>query len=323
MTSITIPSSVTVIAMEHSKTAAVSKSIVIPNSVLPLKVEHSPAAHGLRAFISKEMRRYYQRKCLFCPCGHLFLPETTGWTNPWSGRPATLWIELPEITEQPQSYAVIEGDSVTFSVVAKGAEPLSYQWYKEGVAIENATGTSYTIESVSAEDLGNYTVTVSNESGVATSTVATLTLKIPYRATGTVQVVDGSVVGLHLTDGGWGYTREPKIRIKDETGKGATGHCIIENGVVTQIIIDNPGSNYSGEATILIGSPFSNSSLDIAVSEVKVKMHLVLGMEYQLWSSIDCINWEQVGEPFTAEEEEMTFFFKVADYGRFFKLQEI
>ena len=153
--------------------------------------------------------------------------------------------------------------------------------------------------------------------------MATLTLKIPYRATGTVQVVNGFVVGLHLTDGGWGYTREPKIRIKDETGKGATGHCIIENGVVTQIIIDNPGSNYSGEATILIGSPFSNSSLDIAVSEVKVKMHLVLGMEYQLWSSIDCINWEQVGETFTAEEEEMDIRFQVEDYGRFFKLQEI
>ena len=164
---------------------------------------------------------------------------------------------------------------------------------------------------------------VSNESGEATSTVATLTLKIPYRATGTVQVVNGFVVGLHLTDGGWGYTREPKIRIKDETGKGATGHCIIENGVVTQIIIDNPGSNYSGEATILIGSPFSNSSLRIGASEVEVEMSLVLGMEYQLWSSVDCINWERAGEPFTAEEEEMTFFFKVEDCGKFFKLQEI
>jgi len=56
---------------------------------------------------------------------------------------------------------------------------------------------------------------------------------------------------------------------------------------------------------------------------VEVEMSLALGMEYQLWSSADCINWEKVGETFIAEEEEMTFFFKVADYGRFFKLQEI
>ena len=324
LTSITIPSSVTVIGYGAFEDCSSLKSIVIPNSVTSIKGGAFSGCIGLTGvYFEGNAPLLPEGNVFFAPAVIYYLPETTGWTTPWSGRPATLWIELPEITEQPQSYAVIEGDSVTFSVVAKGTEPLYFQWYKEGVAIENATGTSYTIESVNAGDLGNYIVVVSNESGEATSTVATLTLKVPYRATATVQVVNGFVVGLHLTDGGWGYTREPKIRIKDETGSGATGHCIIENGVVTQIIIDNPGSNYSGEATILIGSPFSNSSLDIAVSEVKVKMHLVLGMEYQLWSSIDCINWEQVGETFTAEEEEMDIRFQVEDYGRFFKLQEI
>ena len=324
LTSVTIGNGVTSIGNNAFEVCSSLTSIVIPNNVTRIGVSVFSECSSLTG-------AYFEGNAPSLPDGNAFAapsiiyyrPGTTGWTNPWSGRLTTLWTESPEITEQPQSRSVMKGDSVTFGVVAKGIEPLSYQWYKEGVAIENATSTSYTIESVSAEDLGNYTVTVSNESGVATSTVATLTLKIPYRATGTVQVVDGSVAGLTVTDGGWGYTRAPNIRIIDETGSGATGHCVIENGVVTQIILDHPGTNYSGEATVLIGSPFSNTSLDIAVSEVKVKMHLVLGMEYQLWSSVDCINWEQAGEPFIAEEEEMTFFFKVEDYGRFFKLQEI
>jgi hypothetical protein len=117
------------------------------------------------------------------------------------------------------------------------------------------------------------------------------------------------------------------VRIRDESGTGFEAHCIVENGIVVGIVIDNPGSNYSSEATILIGSPGINSSLEIGTSGlnagVRVTMHLALGMEYQLWSSVDCINWEQAGEPFIAEEEEMDIRFQVEDYGRFFKLQEI
>ena len=258
-----------------------------------------------------------------------YSPGTTGWTDPWPtrppahARPTFPWIAAPEIIEQPQGRAVKEGSAVTLSVVAAGPGLLSYQWHKEGAPLVGATGARYTIESVSAGDLGNYTVVVSNEVGEATSTVATLTLKVPHRATATVQVVNGFVVGLTVTDGSWGYTRTPNIKIIDETGTGATGHCVIENGVVTQIIVDNPGSGYSAGATVLIGSPLSNTGLKIAVSEVKVKMSLVLGIKYRLWSSVDCIDWIPVGEPFIAEESEVDIRFEVEDYGRFFKLQEI
>ena len=405
LTSIVIPGSVTYVGYNAFRYCRSLTNIVIPKSVTHISNSAFSGCSNLTGVYFEGNAPSVGDSPFVAPVVIYYRPGTTGWTNPWSERPTTLWIESPEITKQPQSLAVMEGDSVTFNVIAEGTEPLSYQWYKEGTLLEGAATASYTIESVSAEDLGNYTVIVSNELGEVTSDIAvlsyltsptitmppisltvdawsqavfqvealgaesyqwyrndipisgatgafytidsakgidvgtykvvitnragtatgsaTLSLTQPYRATGTVQVVDGSVVGLTVTDGGWGYTREPKIRIKDETGKGATGHCIIENGVVTQIIIDNPGSNYSGEATILIGSPFSNTSLDIAVSEVKVKMHLVLGMEYQLWSSVDCINWEQVGESFIAEEEEMDLRFQVEDYGRFFKLQEI
>jgi formylglycine-generating enzyme required for sulfatase activity len=70
------------------------------------------------------------------------------------------------------------------------ADTLTYQWYKDGVAINGATGSSYTIMSVKASDAGSYTVTVSNSAGSVTSDVATLTVE----SSGTKPAIDFVVV---------------------------------------------------------------------------------------------------------------------------------
>ena len=80
----------------------------------------------------------------------------------------------PTITTQPQSQTVTTGASVTFSVVANGAPPLTYQWYLNGVAISGATSASYSIGSVQTANLGSYTVSVSGSGGAVLSSVATL-----------------------------------------------------------------------------------------------------------------------------------------------------
>ena len=82
----------------------------------------------------------------------------------------------PTITTQPKSQSVNEGNSVTFSVVATGTAPLSYQWYKDGKAISGATGSSYTISSAKSSDAGSYYVIVSNSAGSVTSNTVTLTI---------------------------------------------------------------------------------------------------------------------------------------------------
>ena len=85
----------------------------------------------------------------------------------------------PSITAQPQSQTVTAGQSVTFSVTATGAAPLSYQWYINGAAM-GATSSSYTISNVKAVNAGTYTVMVSN--GIlpnATSKWAVLTVNVP------------------------------------------------------------------------------------------------------------------------------------------------
>ena len=41
----------------------------------------------------------------------------------------------PSITAQPSALSVITGQTATFSVVASGTAPLTYQWRKNGTAI--------------------------------------------------------------------------------------------------------------------------------------------------------------------------------------------
>ena len=47
----------------------------------------------------------------------------------------------PTITTQPADQTVTAGQTATFSVVASGSTPLSYQWQKGTAAINGATST--------------------------------------------------------------------------------------------------------------------------------------------------------------------------------------
>lgn len=84
--------------------------------------------------------------------------------------------EPPQILGQPQSQAVAEGASATFSVVASGTPPLSYQWQRDRADLPGAVNSSLTLNAVTAADAGAYRVVVSNAFGVAVSDEATLTV---------------------------------------------------------------------------------------------------------------------------------------------------
>jgi hypothetical protein len=83
----------------------------------------------------------------------------------------------PIIVNQPANATVTVGQMASFSVIATGGGTLSYQWSRDGVIIDGATGASYTTPITTATDDGStYTVLVSNASGSATSLPATLTV---------------------------------------------------------------------------------------------------------------------------------------------------
>jgi len=82
----------------------------------------------------------------------------------------------PVITTQPASRTVTAGAAVTFTVAASGSPAPAFQWQKGGADIPGATGTSYSIASVTAGDAGAYTVVATNAAGSVTSSAATLTV---------------------------------------------------------------------------------------------------------------------------------------------------
>jgi len=105
--------------------------------------------------------------------GNLYIADTNNDTV----RKGTLAAASPPAIQiQPQSQTVVSGGSVTFSVTVTGTGPFSYQWTSSGGAITGATGSSYTIPSVTANNAGAYQVVVTGAGGTVFSALATLTV---------------------------------------------------------------------------------------------------------------------------------------------------
>lgn len=89
------------------------------------------------------------------------------------------------IVGEPQSREVWLGEEVRFGVVAEGSEPMSYRWYKDGVAlgeglrVEGVEGPELRLRLAQAEDAGSYVVRVWNRAGERSSQAATLAVREP------------------------------------------------------------------------------------------------------------------------------------------------
>ncbi len=91
----------------------------------------------------------------------------------------------PVITTQPAPMTAAQGTGATFTVVASGVPSPTYQWRKNGNAIDGATTATFTLATVVPADAGNYSVAVTNRLGTATSADAALTVN--YAPTITTQ----------------------------------------------------------------------------------------------------------------------------------------
>jgi len=122
--------------------------------------------------------------------GTQFTVTVTNSVNSLTSAPATLAVALAPIAptivaqSQSQSLSVGQGHSATFTVLAVGTAPLSYQWSRNGSPINDATDPTYTTPpTTGADNNAQFTVTVTNSAGSATSNPVTL-------------IVTSSVLGL-------------------------------------------------------------------------------------------------------------------------------
>jgi gliding motility-associated-like protein len=102
------------------------------------------------------------------------------------------------VTQPVSTIAQCAGTATGISVAATGTA-LSYQWYQNGNAINGATGSSYTNNSLAVTDAGNYTVVVTGTCGNTISNASVWTvnaLPIVAPVTGTQQVCVGSTTSL-------------------------------------------------------------------------------------------------------------------------------
>jgi|GEM_PF-5891915 len=81
----------------------------------------------------------------------------------------------PVITQQPESLAVCDGGSASFTVYASG-EGLSYQWRKNGQDIDGAQNHTLNLTAVTDADEADYDVVVENTYGSVTSDPAALSV---------------------------------------------------------------------------------------------------------------------------------------------------
>src|SRR5712692_6721923 len=178
---------------------------------------------------------------------------------------ATLTVRIPPfITQQPVSLTVTQGNTATFSVTAMGDPPLSYQWRFGGNNLSGATSSGYTVISAQAVNAGNYDVVVSNNSGSVTSSVATLTVRIPPSITQqpvSLTVTQGDNASFSVT-----ATGDPPLSYQwrfggnNLSGATSTGYTVTSAqaanaGNYDVVVSNNSGSVTSAVATLLVLGP--------------------------------------------------------------------
>jgi len=118
----------------------------------------------------------------------------------------------PSIGTQPQDQTnILPGTTTTFSVVAFGSDPLSYQWFHNtNTPVSGATDSILTLTNVQVSDAGSYSVVINNTAGTTNSSFALLTVNTsPVAPVFTSQpislvVLAGSPVSFTAVVGGTG-----------------------------------------------------------------------------------------------------------------------
>ncbi len=91
----------------------------------------------------------------------------------------------PSFSTQPVSQTATSGGTVTFTAVAIGTAPITYQWQKNGAnlvdgsLITGTTTTTLTLTGVTPADDGNYSVIATNGQGSVASNLASVLIVTP------------------------------------------------------------------------------------------------------------------------------------------------
>jgi glucose/arabinose dehydrogenase len=106
-----------------------------------------------------------------------YLGRGTGTTTGFVRRIVHTASQAPVVVTDPKSRKILEGGTVAFTVVTAGAQPLAYQWRRNGIDIPGATTATYTLSPAQlGDDQSGFSCHVQNGFGTADSLEAILTV---------------------------------------------------------------------------------------------------------------------------------------------------
>ena len=172
----------------------------------------------------------------------------------------------PAITTQPVSQAVAAGQTASFSVVATGTEPLTYQWKKDGSNIDGATSSTYKPVSSSELNGAKFSVVVSNSLGTVTSNEAVLSDVAIGTQPSNQTAFASKTATFSVTAGGTGpFTYQwkkngtdiPNATSSSYTTPEATSADIGEALAYSVVVSNSAGTVTSNPATLTVSARYS------------------------------------------------------------------
>jgi putative cofactor-binding repeat protein len=184
----------------------------------------------------------------------------------------------PIITQQPMRQEVTAGQTATFSVIAAGSAPLSYQWLQNGAAISGATSSTL-ITAAGVPDGTTFSVSVSNAAGSVISSPAILSVSAaPGVLTlspagglnfGAVNVGTSSNMSVSLTNTSLNYITLSNISVSGAgfSGNGVPSGIILAPGQsATLNVTFSPAATGAVTGSAIISSDAMGSPINVALS---------------------------------------------------------
>jgi hypothetical protein len=181
-----------------------------------------------------------------------------------SATPAALAVLPPAgtvaILREPVPTATGVGGRAAFQVVATGAEPLRYEWRRDGVAV--GSGSALTLTNVQAADAGLYAVVVSNADATVTSRAVALTV--------TGRSFAGSYFGSFGSGGSWA------LLVRDDHSGVLLGYASGGRAVFAsrEVAVDA-----NGRFRALAEAPIAADSAGRAAASADVVLEAVIGVD--------------------------------------------
>jgi hypothetical protein len=145
------------------------------------------------------------------------------------------------------------GSSLSFSVAASGASPVTYYWLTNGLAVAHSNGTTFTYPHTSMNSPTNFTCIASNFIGTATNTWMAQYIPAPTAPYPQAVIADGAV-------GYWRLDETNNDPNNYNDGEICNDYISGNNGIYTNAYLFQPGYSYPGQAPGLTTDPNETSA---------------------------------------------------------------